>query len=48
MSSQIDLPLTVVTEIIKHNLGEDIQLSKNTKIAFSRLGGVFILYISNL
>ena len=48
MTSQIDLPITVVSEIIKNYLDDDVLLSKNTKIAFSRIGGVFILYISNL
>ena len=48
MTSPIDLPITVVSEIIKNNLEDDVLLSKNTKIAFSRIGGVFILYISNL
>jgi hypothetical protein len=57
MTSQIDLPITIVSEIIKNNLGisskiisidDDVLLSKNTKVAFSRIGGVFILYITNL
>jgi hypothetical protein len=48
MTSPIDLPITVVSEIIKNNIDEDVCLSKNTKIAFSRIGGVFILYIANL
>lgn len=48
MTSPIDLPITVVSEIIKNSLEDDVLLSKNTKIAFSRIGGVFILYISNL
>ncbi len=48
MTSPIDLPITVVSEIIRNNLEDDVLLSKNTKIAFSRIGGVFILYISNL
>ena len=47
MTSQIDLPITVVSEIIKNYLEEDVLLSKNTKIAFSRIGGVFILYLAN-
>lgn len=48
MSAPIDLPITVITEIIKNSLDEDTQLSKNTKLAFSRIGGVFILYITNM
>lgn len=48
MTSQIDLPISIVSEIIKNYIGEDVLLSKNTKIAFSRIGGVFILYIANL
>lgn len=48
MSAPIDLPVSVITEIIKNNLEEDTQLSKNTKLAFSRIGGVFILFISNM
>ena len=48
MTSPIDLPITVVSEIIKNYLDDDVLLSKNTKIAFSRIGGVFILYLANL
>lgn len=48
MTTPIDLPISIVSEIIKNSLIEDVLLSKNTKIAFSRIGGVFILYISNL
>ena len=48
MTSPIDLPITVVSEIIKNNIDVYVCLSKNTKIAFSRIGGVFILYIANL
>ena len=48
MSSPIDLPLTITSEIIKNSLDSDVMLSKNTKIAFSRIGGVFILYISHI
>lgn len=48
MTTPIDLPISIVSEIIKNSLTEDVLLSKNTKIAFSRIGGVFILYISNL
>jgi hypothetical protein len=48
MTSPIDLPISVVSEIIKNNLEEDVILSKNTKIALSRIGGVFILFMSNL
>ena len=47
-SSEIDLPISIVTEIIKKTISEDVCLSKSTKRAFSRLGGVFILYIANL
>ena len=48
MISTIDLQVSIVSEIIGNSLDEDVLLSKNTKIAFSRIGGVFILYISNL
>lgn len=48
MTSPIDLPVSIVSEIIKNSLDDDVLLSKNTKVAFSRIGGVFILYISNL
>jgi DNA polymerase epsilon subunit 3 len=48
MASPIDLPLTITSELIKNCLDNDVILSKNTKIAFSRIGGVFILYISHL
>ena len=48
MTSPIDLPVSIVSEIIRNSLDEDVLLSKNTKIAFSRIGGDFILYISNL
>ena len=48
MTSPIDLPVSIVSEIIRNSLDEDVLLSKNTKIAFSRIGGVFILTISNL
>lgn len=48
MSTPADLPISIVTEIIKNGIDGDVCLSKNTKIAFSRLGGVFILYIANL
>ena len=43
-----DLPLSITSEIIKRSIDEDICLSKSTKIAFSRLGGVFILFISQM
>lgn len=48
MSTPIDLPLSITSEIIKNGLKDEVCLSKNTKIAFSRIGGLFILYISNL
>jgi hypothetical protein len=48
MTSPIDLPISIVSEIIRNSLDEDVSLTKNVKIAFSRIGGVFILYISNL
>ena len=48
MSTPIDLPLSITSEIVKKGINEDTCLSKNTKIAFSRIGGLFILYISNL
>ena len=48
MTSQIDLPLSITNEIVKNILDSDILLSKNTKLAFSRIGGVFILYISHI
>ena len=48
MTSQIDLPLSITNEIVKSILDSDILLSKNTKLAFSRIGGVFILYISHI
>lgn len=48
MTSQIDLPLSITNEIIKTFIDSDILLSKNTKLAFSRIGGVFIMYISHL
>ena len=48
MSNPIDLPISVVSEIIKNSLDEDILIKKNSKLAFSRIGGVFILYLSNL
>jgi len=59
MSSPLDLPISIVSDIIKNHLGiflrlnknlldNEVLLSKNTKIAFSRIGGIFILYLSNL
>ncbi len=48
MATPIDLPLSITSEIIKNGIVDDVCLSKNTKIAFSRIGGLFILYISNL
>ena len=48
MSTPIDLPLSITSEIIKNGIVDEVCLSKNTKIAFSRIGGLFILYISNL
>lgn len=48
MTSPIDLPLSITSEIIKNKLDSDIMLNKNTKLAFSRIGGVFVLYISHL
>lgn len=48
MATPIDLPLSITSELIKNNISEEVCLSKSTKIAFSRIGGVFILYISNL
>ena len=48
MSTPIDLPLSIISEIIKNGIVDEVCLSKNTKIAFSRIGGLFILYISNL
>ena len=48
MTTPIDLPLSITSEIIKNGIVDDVCLSKNTKIAFSRIGGLFILYISNL
>jgi histone H3/H4 len=48
MTSQIDLPISITYEIIKSCLDSDVLLSKNTKVAFSRIGGVFIMYISHL
>ena len=48
MSTPIDLPLSITTEIIKNGIDNDVILSKNTKIAFSRIGGVFISYIASL
>lgn len=48
MTSPIDLPITITSEIIKNSLDNDVLLSKNTKIAFSRIGGTFILFISHL
>jgi len=48
MSTPIDLPLSITSEIIKNGISEEVCLSKSTKIAFSRIGGLFILYISNL
>jgi hypothetical protein len=55
MTSPIDLPINIVSEIIKNsfgknkfNLDNEVMLSKNTRIAFSRIGGVYILYITNL
>ena len=40
--------LSITSEIIKNGLKDEVCLTKNTKIAFSRIGGLFILYISNL
>jgi hypothetical protein len=48
MATPIDLPLSITSELIKNSISEEVCLSKSTKIAFSRIGGVFILYISNL
>lgn len=48
MASPIDLPLSITSEIIKSKLDSEIMLNKNTKLAFSRIGGVFVLYISHL
>lgn len=48
MTSPIDLPLSITSEIIKNKLDSEIMLNKNTKLAFSRIGGVFVLYISHL
>ena len=39
MSGPIDLPISVVAEIIKNSLDEDILINKNSKIAFSRIAG---------
>ena len=48
MTTPIDLPLSITSEIIKNGIVDDVCLSKNTKIAFSRIGGLFIFYLSNL
>ena len=48
MSSPIDLPMSITSEIVKNCIDSDVILSKTTKSAFSRIGGVFILYISHL
>lgn len=48
MTSPIDLPISITYDIIKASLDNDVLLSKNTKVAFSRIGGVFILYITHL
>lgn len=48
MTSQIDLPISIINDIIKSNIDSDVLLSKNTKLAFSRIGGVFIMYLSHL
>ena len=48
MATPIDLPLSITTDIIKSGIFDEVCLSKSTKIAFSRIGGLFILYLSNL
>lgn len=48
MTSPIDLPISIINDIIKSNIDSDVLLSKNTKLAFSRIGGVFIMYLSHL
>ena len=48
MTSPIDLPISITYDIIKTSLDNEVLLSKNTKVAFSRIGGVFIMYITHL